>query len=79
MRTAECYLIEEFEPGNKDCQTVRDDLRLAIILNPSLEKFEKAINEARKETIEECAALVIPDGNPEIAINKIYSLINELK
>jgi len=82
MRIAEEFLIDEFDPDSQDCQTRREDLRIAIVLNPLLEKFEKAINEARKEAIEECAkeADLIREGKNEGDIDKqsILKLINEL-
>jgi len=85
MRTAEEYLIKEFESDESSLQT-------AIILNSDVTKLVSAINEARKETIEECAkkATVFHDkyaminGKKNVsmcAVNKqsILSLINELK
>lgn len=82
MRTAEEYLIDEFEPDSQDCQTRREDLRITIVLNPSLEKFEAAINEARKQLIEEIAnrTYIADDNfNPVITKEEILNIINELK
>ena len=36
-------LIQIFQPDGVDFQTVRDDLRLAIVLNPTLENIEQAM------------------------------------
>lgn len=38
------HLNEEFNPDSQDCQTPRQDLQLAITLNPSLDKIENAVN-----------------------------------
>ena len=36
-------LIQIFQPDGVDFQTVRDDLRLAIVLNPTLENIEQSM------------------------------------
>ncbi len=45
MKTAEACLYDEFNPDSQDCQTPREDLQLAITLNPSLNKILKAMEE----------------------------------
>ena len=55
MRTAEEILLDVFNPASMDCQTYREDLQLAITLNPTLGLIEKSINQAREEAINECA------------------------
>jgi len=42
-------LLDIFEPISQDCQTWRDDLQLALTLNPDLEKVEKAMDEWGKQ------------------------------
>jgi len=84
MRTVQEILLEVFTPTGLDCQTVREDLRLAIALNPSLELIEDVIKISMKEAIEESAAICHEhmdsdcfDG--EGAEANILNLINELK
>jgi|CXWK01.1.fsa_nt_gi hypothetical protein len=50
MRTAIEILAEIYE-----CTTDGEDLQMEITLNPAIKILEKAINEARKEAINECA------------------------
>lgn len=40
----EKILIEEFEPVSESCRSVTEDLRIAIVLNPSLEKIKNAMD-----------------------------------
>ncbi len=85
MRSAEAILIEVFDPSGEDCQTCREDLQLAVTLNPSLELVEQAINEARREAIKEAAEVAesLPGGNHEAygPVNKqsILDLLNHIK
>ncbi len=44
MKTAQHFLFEEFDPSYDEIPTV-NDLQLAITLNPSLEKIERAMEE----------------------------------
>lgn len=37
-------LMDEFDPKVDDCRTVEDDLKLAIILNPDIEKIKNAMD-----------------------------------
>ena len=86
MRTAEEFLMNEFDPQIEDCRTFQEDLRIVLILNPSLEKIVTAINEARKEAIEECAERAATKlekfGKDVITVidkQSILSLIDEIK
>ena len=51
----ETILEEIFKPSSQDCSTPREDLQLAITLNPSLNKIKEAMLIACKQTIELCA------------------------
>lgn len=66
-----------------NCTDPSDYLQLNISLNPDVLLLTKAINEARKEAIEECCrvALDYVSESEEILIldKKILSLINDLK
>ncbi len=85
MRTAEEILLEIFNPSPQDYQTWREDLQLTITLNPSLEFIEQAINQARKEAIEECAEKaeieLLSDCTGEFQVDKqsILKLIDQIK
>ncbi len=68
MRTAEEHLRVIY-----NCTDPSDYLQLNITLNPDVLLLTKAINEARKEVIEECAALTPNEKE------SILKLINELK
>ena len=42
-KLAEEFLIKIYEPESKDCQTQKEDLQLAITLNPSVERIIDAM------------------------------------
>lgn len=45
-------LTDVFEPTGQDCTTPRQDLQLAITLNPSLDKIKSAMKEAIKQSLD---------------------------
>ena len=83
IHTAEEILLDIFNPyPNDDSPTWREDLQLAITLNPSLELIEKAINEARIEAIKECADKLLFKDNSSLTDNpyeKILTLLDQIK
>ena len=46
--TKHTVLMNEWQPDSEDCRSFREDLRIAIVLNPSLEKIEAAMDEWAK-------------------------------
>jgi|SRR5579871_1307132 len=52
MISKEEALFNYFDPDSQDCQTPREDLRLSITLNPSLDRIEAAMEEYAKSYAE---------------------------
>lgn len=82
MKTAEEILSDIYEAEKGD------DLQLLITLNPSVERIKAAINQARKEALDEAAELAyikVHEAHKELkdpAIhvqNSILNLKNEVK
>lgn len=83
-------LAKIFEPTSQDCSTIKQDLQLAIILNPDLNRILEAMKQACDQVLD-LAAENVNDINidnivfaetPEIALegkNKLRTLILETK
>jgi hypothetical protein len=41
--------------------------------------FKQAINEARKEAVQECLRHYVPDGNPQVWRDKIIGILKSIK
>jgi hypothetical protein len=52
MKSKEGILIEVFDPSMQDCTTLRQDLQIAVTLNPDLEKIEEAMDLYAQQCIE---------------------------
>lgn len=52
MKKTEEILESVFEPSPQDCSTPREDLQLAVTLNPSLDRIEEAMEECAVDFVE---------------------------
>lgn len=50
-------LAEIFKPVSQDCQTTKQDLQLAIILNPDLDKILEAMDEYSSHILQQAKEL----------------------
>lgn len=66
MRTAFEILEEIFNPSSQDCQTPRQDLQLAITLNPDIARIEKAMEEYAAQFKDDTKERMFDDGMMEV-------------
>ena len=81
-KLAEELLIKIYEPESKDCQAQKEDLQLAITLNPSVERIIDAMlsfhEQASKDMIERefvkwaCKGLLIIKRDHEMTMEGAY-------